>query len=58
MRERELILKTSSTKNGTTMPEGGGQPNLTQQPGPETSRRPTVETNSPNLDRREFTTKV
>ena len=54
MRERELILREISTKDGTTIPEGEGRPNLTQQPGPETSRRLTIGTNSPNLDRCKF----
>jgi len=58
MRERELILKISSTKDKTTMPEGGGRPNLTQQPSLETSKRSTIQTNLPNLDRREFITKI
>ena len=55
MRERELILKASSTKDGTTMPEGEGQPKLTQQLGPKTSIRLTIGTNLPNLDHRVLT---
>lgn len=58
MRERELILRASSTKDGTTMPKGEGQPKLTQQPGLETSRRPTIGTNSPNLDSHWLLTKL
>jgi len=54
MRERELILKEGSTKDGTTIPEEEGRPKLTQKLGLETSRRPTVGTNLPNIDRRKL----
>ena len=52
MRERELILRARSKKDGTTMPEKEGRHNLCQQPSMESSRRLTVGTNSPNLDHR------
>ena len=51
MWKEELILKEGSTNNGTTIPKGEGQAKLCQQLGFETSKRSTVETNSPNLDR-------
>lgn len=47
----ELILKEGSTNDGTTIPEGEGRPKLCQRLGLETSRRPTVEMTSSNLDR-------
>jgi len=52
MWKEELILKEGSTNDETTIGKEEGQPKLCQQLGLERSRRPTVETNLPNLDRR------
>ena len=57
MRERELILKGSCTRGGTTILDEEKRPKLTQQPALETPRRPTVWTNSPNLGHRKSWTK-
>ena len=46
----ELISKEGSTNDGIAMPEKGGRHKLGQQPGLESSGRPTVGTNSPKLD--------
>ena len=52
----ELIPKEGSTNDGTTMPKKGGRYKLCQQPGLESSGRPTIGTNSPNLDHRGYIT--
>ncbi len=52
MWKRELILKAGSTNDRTAILDEEGKPNLCQQPGLKTSRRPNVEMNSPNLGRR------
>ena len=58
MWKRELIPKEGSTNDRTAIPEEERRHKLCQQPGLETYRRPTVGTNSPNLDHREFITKL
>ena len=58
MSERELILKEGCTKDGTTFPKEEGRPKPTQKLGLETSRRPTIGTNLPNLDHRWLLTKL
>lgn len=50
--EDELISKEGSTNDGTSMPEKGGRHKQGQKPSLESSRRPTIGTNLPNLDHR------
>lgn len=50
MWKEELIFREGNINDGTTIPRREGRLPLFQQLGLETSRRSTIEMNSPNLD--------